>query len=63
MFRFNFDIEPGEALEDPSNRFGESLGPSTGPDLPQSERDSEPCIEIPILDLVRKKFAKTGSFG
>jgi hypothetical protein len=60
MFRFNFDIEPAEALEDPSNNFGEPSGPSTTADRPQSEGDVEPCIEVLVQDLVRKKFAKGG---
>lgn len=62
-FRFNFDIDPAEALEDPSNDFGEPSGLSTGPDLPQSDRYLQPCIEIPIQDLVWKNFAKKRTIG
>lgn len=60
MFRFNFDIGPDKALGDPSNDFREPSGPSTTPDLPQGDSDLEPCNEVLIQDLVRKKFAKGG---
>ena len=60
MFRFNFDIGPAEALENSSNNFGEPSGPSTTPDLPESDSDLEPCIEVPIQDLVWREFAKGG---
>ena len=62
MFRFNFDTGRAEALEDPSNDFGQHSGPSTAPDLPQGDSDLEPCNEVLIQDLVRKKFAK-GDIG
>lgn len=63
MFRFNFDIEPAEAPEAPSNTFGEPIGSSAGPDLPQSDIDLDACIEIPIQDLVWNVFAKIEIFG
>jgi len=63
MFRFNFDVEPAEALEDPSNNFEEPSGPSTRPDLLQNADDLEPCMEVPIQDLVWKTLAIKRSSG